>query len=95
MNFDKLLNKNLIKELNFETFLNNFNLSLSDDFHKSPGIQHYKLLAYLSSLFNDVTIIEIGTHVGESAVALAYNKNNIIYTFDIIDKIFLFIFKRK
>lgn len=87
MNFDKLLNKNLIKELNFETFLNNFNLSLSDDFHKSPGIQHYKLLAYLSSLFNDVTIIEIGTHVGESAVALSYNKNNVIYTFDIIDKI--------
>jgi hypothetical protein len=83
----------LTKLLDVEVF-NNIDLrkqfsliNLCDDFYKSPGNQHYMLLAYLSSLFDNKHIIEIGTHVGESAIALSYNKNNIIYTFDIIDKV--------
>ena len=84
MNFSELLDEKLIEKINLNYF-NNFNLS--QDFYKSQGNQHYKLLAYLSSLFNNINIIEIGTHFGESAIALSYNKNNIVYTFDIIDKI--------
>ncbi len=48
---------------------------MSDDFHKSLGIQNYKLLAYLSSLLNNVSIIEIVTHDGESKVVLSWNKS--------------------
>ena len=60
---------------------------LCADFYKIPGEQHYRLLAYLSTLYNNTSIIEIGTHLGESAMALSYNPTNIIYTFDIVDKV--------
>lgn len=83
MNFSNLLNCDNILELNLKKFNN---ISLGEDFFKNPGDQHYKLLAYLSTLFNNVVIIEIGTHFGESAIALSYNENNTVYTFDIIDK---------
>lgn len=53
------------------------------EFVGAPGDQHYKLLAYLSTLFNGVDIIDIGTHVGSSALALSYNPANTVHTFDI------------
>lgn len=57
------------------------------DEHEFLGIkQHYKLLAFLSSQFNNKSIIDIGTHRGSSALALTYNKTNQIHSFDIIDK---------
>lgn len=62
-------------------------LELGKDFFKNPGVQHYKLLSYFSTLFNNSNIVQIGTHFGESAIALSYNNNNTIYTFDIIDKV--------
>ena len=46
-------------------------------------INHYYLLAYLSSKINNSLIIDIGTHVGTSALALAYNKTNNIVTYDL------------
>ena len=82
---NELLDIKLIQNIDMKNKFNKFNLC--NDFYELPGNQHYQLLAYLSSLFNNVDIIEIGTHLGESAVALSYNKNNTIYTFDIIDKI--------
>lgn len=85
MNFKELLDIKLIENVDMKKTFNKFHLC--SDFYESPGNQHYQLLAYLSSLFNNANIIEIGTHVGESAVALSYNKNNTIYTFDIIDKV--------
>jgi hypothetical protein len=85
MRFDELLDINYINKIDINEYFKNFNLT--DDFYKRPGEQHYRLLAYISTLFNNVNIIEIGTHTGESSLALSYNKNNTIYTFDIIDKI--------
>ena len=45
--------------------------------------QHYYLLAYLSNLVNNSIIIDLGTHVGTSALALAFNNSNKILTYDI------------
>lgn len=61
----------------------------SDDireFTGKPGDQHYRLLAYLSTLFSGRDIIDIGTHVGSSALALSYNSENRVYSFDIEDR---------
>ena len=85
MDFTKLLDVKLVNQIDLRKHFSQINLC--DDFYKVPGNQHYMLLAYLSSLFDNKHIIEIGTHVGESAVALSYNKSNIVYTFDIIDKV--------
>jgi predicted O-methyltransferase YrrM len=57
------------------------------EFYSHPGKEHYKLLSYFSTLFNNSNIIDIGTHLGHSALALSYNKSNTIYSFDIVDKV--------
>ena len=57
------------------------------EFHGPLGKEHYKLLSYFSTLFNDSVILDIGTHRGSSALALSYNPTNTIHTFDICDKV--------
>jgi len=52
-------------------------------FNMDCGIEHYRLLTYLSHSFNDCHIFDIGTALGLSALALSYNDTNTIYSFDI------------
>ena len=58
-----------------------------DELNSPAGVEHYKLLAYLSTQINGGIIFDIGTHFGLNALALSYNKNNTVFTFDICDKI--------
>ena len=51
------------------------------------GHEHYKLLCYLSTRFNHSTILNIGTHLGHSALALSYNATNVVHSFDIVDNV--------
>jgi len=46
----------------------------------------YKLLAYLSEKYDNAIFIDLGTHDGLSAAALAYNARNTVYSFDIVDR---------
>lgn len=55
-------------------------------FLEEPGVEHYKLLAYLSTLFSGVIISDIGTFRGASALALSYNKQNKVVSYDIKNK---------
>lgn len=48
-----------------------------------PGKEHYKLLAWLGHQFDGVTITEIGTLWGGSAMALGKNKKNKVITYDV------------
>jgi predicted O-methyltransferase YrrM len=47
------------------------------------SVEHYKLLAWLSTQFNNVEIFDIGTHKGASSSALSYNSSNRVLSFDI------------
>lgn len=49
------------------------------------GREHYKLLAYISSLYDDISILDIGTNRGFSALALSYNKLNKVHSFDLYE----------
>jgi hypothetical protein len=49
------------------------------------GQQEYRLYSYLSTLFNNVTILDIGTHKGRSAVSLSHNDTNQVLSYDIHD----------
>lgn len=71
-----------VAELDYSQFA-----SMGPEFNGAPGTEHYRLLSYLSTQFNNSTIIDIGTHRGSSALALSYNPTNTVYTFDIVDKI--------
>jgi hypothetical protein len=59
----------------------------SDEFFDKTGREHYRLLASLSTLYNNSTIIDIGTHNSQNALALSFNDKNIVHTFDTIIKI--------
>ena len=63
------------------------NISYSYIFAKSPHeyfqSRYYVILAHLSTYFSESVLIDLGTHTGESAAALSYNKSNIVYTYDI------------
>jgi len=53
-------------------------------FFMESGIEHYRLLCHISSIYSGVTFIDIGTWVGSSALALGFNKNNKVISFDIV-----------
>lgn len=48
-----------------------------------PSKNHYFLLSYLTTKFNNINILDIGTHTGRSALALSYNPTNQVHSFDI------------
>ncbi len=52
-------------------------------FLEKEGQEHYKLLAYFSTLFENQVLLDIGTYKGCSALALAYNQKNKIKSFDL------------
>jgi hypothetical protein len=47
--------------------------------------EHYQLLAYLSTRFNDATFFDIGTLKGYSALAMSFNRSNHVISYDIAD----------
>ena len=53
------------------------------DYKDSFGLHYNSILACLSTYFNDSVIVELGTLYGSGTSALAYNKSNTIYTYDI------------
>jgi hypothetical protein len=55
-------------------------------FWLGPGSEHYKLLAHLSTCWNDATLIDLGTDKGCSALALSYNRLNRVISYDIEDR---------
>jgi len=51
------------------------------------GQQEYRLYSYLSTLFNNITILDIGTFNGRSAVSLSHNESNKVISYNINDDI--------
>lgn len=72
-------------------FLNdNKNIAIYKDVRDMPGKEHYFLLASIGVQLKNSKIIELGTHKGNSVIALNYgnkinNNNNEIYTYDIMN----------
>lgn len=52
---------------------------------KKAGNEHYKLLGWLSTQFNEITIVEIGAHEGMGMIALSFNQSNNVLSYDIMD----------
>lgn len=45
--------------------------------------EHYRLLAYFSTLYSGQTLFDIGTYKGYSALALSYNAENRVVSYDV------------
>lgn len=59
----------------------------NEEFYRPSGVEHYRLLAYLSTCFQGRKFFDIGTHYGDSALALSYNETNHVYSFDVTNKV--------
>lgn len=51
-----------------------------------PGDSPFKLYAYLSTLFDGAIILDVGTEYGNSALALSYNQNNTVVSYNILEQ---------
>ena len=54
-------------------------------FLEKAGIEHYKLIAYISTMFDNSNLIDVGTYKGNSALAMSYNSSNRVHSFDLKD----------
>lgn len=61
--------------------------SVDPDLLEVSGREHYRLLAWFSTMYHHVPLIDIGTHTGLSAYALSFNSQNQVYSFDIVDQV--------
>lgn len=52
-------------------------------FNDFSSKEHYRLLTYLSKVFNDCNILDVGTFYGASALALSFNESNKVYSFNL------------
>jgi predicted O-methyltransferase YrrM len=81
-----LLNNKSLNQIYINNLLNKCTGISKKYFLLESGQEPYRLLHYMASLFNDCTIIDLGTSNGASALALSHNLTNQIYSFDIIDR---------
>jgi len=63
--------------------IKNIDIMVNSRFTKN---EPYCLYAYMSHQFNGCNIFDVGTYKGNSATALADNKRNFVYSFNIIDQ---------
>lgn len=56
-----------------------------DQFQASSG-EPYKFYAYISTLINNKTILDVGTRMGLSALALSYNDSNKVISYDLLEQ---------
>lgn len=84
----EMIENNLEFEKEFAThFFNKIYPSEISEFFDDIGKEHHRLIAYLSTFFNDGIIIDVATESGQSALALSYNPTNTVYTFDVKGKL--------
>jgi hypothetical protein len=58
------------------------------DYYMMPSSkEHYRLLSYLSTLFEDTKFVDVGTLKGCSALALSTNYSNRVYSFNVSNQL--------
>ena len=57
--------------------------SLNKNDWLSAGQSEYRLYAWLSTQFDNSIILDVGTRTGGSALALSYNENNQVFSYDL------------
>lgn len=81
----KLSKKDVLEES-----LDFFNEDIKSFYYLKNKTEHYRLLSYISKMYDNMIMIDAGTNFGHSCKAMAQNKKNKIITYDIISKNFPF-----
>jgi hypothetical protein len=73
-----------LNQLNMQQYCGNIPEDEYKEYFCNPaGRDHYRLLAFISTCYDNKILLDIGTNRGTSAYALSLNKKNKIYSFDI------------
>ena len=75
----------LYKDINFDKYFSDLRIRVSDTVLSYFDVtkEHYHFLAAVSTMIENGSIIDTGTHRGGSAVALSFNQSNKVDTYDI------------
>ena len=74
------IDKDVVRNLDISHL---YNLALNQcDWHEA-GQCEYRLYAHLSTIFNNTTILDVGSRTGGSALALSYNEKNHVISYDL------------
>ncbi|MGE0042232.1 MAG: hypothetical protein AB7H88_20380 [Vicinamibacterales bacterium] len=76
----------VIADVDLSRFLPHVPAEYREFFPGEPGREHYKLLAHLSTLYTGVTLVDIGTDAGCSAMALSHNPANRVISYDLVNR---------
>ena len=77
------LDKDAIKSLDISHLAEQ---SLNKNDWLTAGQSEYRLYAWLSTQFNNTTILDVGTRTGGSALALSYNEKNNVISYDLVEQ---------
>lgn len=55
-------------------------------FFLEAGVEHYRLLAFISSVYDNQFLLDIGSYQGDSAIALSHNKKNRVLSYDVVQQ---------
>jgi len=84
------ITENQLKNISFDHLNSIIRSSEPQDiteFYSLPGKEHYRLLSHMASLFQNSIILDIGTHRGNTALALSINTTNTVHSFDVKDNV--------
>ena len=86
-----IIDKEKINNIKFDDYFSSLSVSKEiyqfRDFYAKSGEKNFRLLSFISSLFNNSSIIEVGSNDGLNTLALSYNQTNIIHSFDIVNNV--------
>ena len=77
------LSNDILDNLDLSKFESDLAPFVKQFFYLNSGVEHYRLLAQISTYYNNETLLDIGTYKGGSALALSFNKNNSVISIDI------------
>jgi len=79
-----VIDKKKISGIDLSHLLNKTASEDNKKYMSLPHGEHYKFLSYISSLFEDILIFDVGTNYGGSALALSDNAMNKVVSYDIV-----------
>jgi hypothetical protein len=77
----------ILDELDMSFFHYISDLEHQQYFINKSSLDHYRLLSFISNSFNNVSILDIGTYKGCSAISLSTNKSNRIFSFNLVNQL--------
>lgn len=79
----KSINNEILDSLGMSNYILIDNTEYQGYFKANSSLEHYRILTHISNQHNNEIFLDIGTLKGSSALALASNNSNTVYSFNL------------